>query len=99
MLLDDRGEPAGKAFIRLGLLLQHIAGKDHVILVLFHHLGHARVGRGTDARHGRLRLLVGLDADLVDAVRHILLLRGFQRFAQGIVQHHPLLGVRLQFVD
>jgi hypothetical protein len=32
-----------------------------------------------DGGHGGLRLLVGLDADLVDAVGHVLLLRGLQR--------------------
>ena len=52
MLLDDLLETTGKALIRLRLLLQHIPRKDHVVLVLLHHLGHAFVGRSTNARHG-----------------------------------------------
>ncbi len=33
MLLDNRGKPAGKAFVCLGLFFQHVAGKDHVVLM------------------------------------------------------------------
>ena len=70
-----------------------------MVLVRLQHFGHLVVGGSTNGGHGGLRLLVGLDPDLVDPVRHVLLLRGFQRFRQGVIQDHPLLGIRLQLVD
>jgi hypothetical protein len=99
MLLDNRGKPAGKAFIRLGLFLQHVAGKDHMILMRLKHVGHFLIGRSADGGHGGLRLLIRLHPDLVDAVGHVLLLRSFQRFGQGVIQHHALLRVCLKLVD
>ena len=99
VLLDDLLEPPRKPFVRLRLLLQNIAGKDHVILVRFHHVGHPLVRRRANRRHGGLRFLIGLHTNLVDPVRHILLLRGFQGFGQSIVQNNTLLRVRLQLVD
>ncbi len=54
---------------------------------------------GADGGHGGLGFLVGLDPDLVDPVGDVLLLRGFQRLGQRIIEHDPLLGVRLQLVD
>ena len=99
MFRDDLGKPTGEPFVRLGLLLQNVAGKNHVVFVLFQHIGHPLVGGRADSRHGGLRLLIGLHADLVDAVRHVLLLRCLQRFCQRIIKHHALLGVRLQLVD
>ena len=51
------------------------------------------------SRHGGLRLLIGLHADLVDAVCHVLLLRSLERFGQRVIKHHALLCVGLQLVD
>ena len=52
MLFYDLGKAPCEPFVRLGLGFQHLAGKDHVILMFFHHFSHARVGGRTDARHG-----------------------------------------------
>ena len=76
MLFDDRGKAAGEPFVGLGLFLQHLAGKDHVFAMGFKHVGHPGIRRGADPGHGLRGLLVGPNADLVDAVRHVLLLRG-----------------------
>ena len=43
--------------------------------------------------------MVRFDANLVDAVGDVLLLRCFQRLGQGVIQHDALLGVCLQFVN
>ena len=99
MLLDDLLEPAGKAFIGFGLRLKNLAGKDHVALVRFHHVGHPLVRRRANRRHRGLRLLVGLDPDLVDPVRDVLLLRGLERFRECIIKHHALFRVGLELVD
>ena len=65
----------------------------------FQHVGHLVVGGGPDRGHRGLGLLVGLDPDLVDPVRHVLLLRRLQAGSQRVIKHHPLLGIRLQLVD
>ena len=70
-----------------------------MVFVLFQHIGHPLVGGRADSRHGGLRLLIGLHADLVDAVRHVLLLRSLERFGQRVIKHHALLCVGLQLVD
>src|SRR3990167_4304474 len=77
VLFDDLGKTAGKAFVGLGFLLQHLPRKDHVLLVAFQHVGHLVIGSSADRSHGGLRLLVGFHADFVDAVGHVLLLGGF----------------------
>ena len=65
----------------------------------FQHVGHPVIRRGADGGHGGLGFLIGLDADFVDAVGHVLLLGGFQRLGQRVIQDDPLLGVGLQLVD
>ena len=99
MLLDDLFEPPGEAFVRLGLGFQHVAGKDHVILMRLQHVGHFLVRCGPDAGHGRLCLLVGLHADFVDAVGDVLLLGRLERLGERVIEHNALLGVGLQLVD
>ena len=78
MLLDNRLEPARKAFIRLGFGFQYVTGKDHLVFVGFHHVGHTLVRRRPDGRHRGLCFLVGFDPNFVDPVRDVLLLRRFQ---------------------
>ena len=48
MLIDDFGKATGEPFVRLGLLLQNVAGKDHVIFMRFQHIGHPLVGGRAD---------------------------------------------------
>jgi len=45
MLLDNLLKPTRKPLVRLGFLFQNLAREHHMILVLFHHLCHALVGR------------------------------------------------------
>ena len=78
MLIDDFGKATGEPFVCLGLLLQHVADKDHVIFMRFQHIGHPLVVGRPDPGHGGLRLLIGLHADLVDTVCNVLLLRSLE---------------------
>ena len=99
MFLDNGLEPARKTFIGFGLGFQHFARKDHMVLVAFQHVSHLIIGCSADPGHCGLGFLVGLHADLVDAVGDILLLGCLQRLGQRIIEYHALFRVRLQLVD
>ena len=74
-------------------------GEQVAAFVRFEHAGHFVVGGGPNGGHGGLGLLVGFHANLVDAMRHILLLGGFEAGGQRVIKDHALFGVCLQFVD